>query len=86
MTFYISVVLLSNTFVEWDSICFALHGQVVNRYIDQGVAELVPGVLFVDEVQVLLFLQLLDHFIPFNRTSMSTFVVPHGVLVPACIL
>lgn len=24
--------------------------QVVNRYIDQGVAELVPGVLFVDEV------------------------------------
>ncbi len=59
---------------------------MVNRYIDQGVAELVPGVLFVDEVQVLLFLQLLDHFIPFNRTSMSTFVVPHGVLVPACVL
>lgn len=25
--------------------------KVVNRYIDQGVAELVPGVLFVDEVQ-----------------------------------
>lgn len=24
--------------------------QVVNRYIDQGVAELVPGVLFIDEV------------------------------------
>ena len=24
--------------------------KVVNRYIDQGVAELVPGVLFVDEV------------------------------------
>ena len=24
--------------------------QVVNKYIDQGVAELVPGVLFVDEV------------------------------------
>jgi DNA helicase TIP49 (TBP-interacting protein) len=28
--------------------------QVVNRYIDQGVAELVPGVLFVDEVQLTL--------------------------------
>ena len=28
-------------------------GQVVNRYIDQGVAELVPGVLFVDEVHML---------------------------------
>lgn len=27
--------------------------QVVNRYIDQGVAELVPGVLFVDEVHML---------------------------------
>ncbi|KAL9087877.1 MAG: hypothetical protein Q9165_006439 [Trypethelium subeluteriae] len=25
--------------------------KVVNRYIDQGVAELVPGVLFIDEVQ-----------------------------------
>jgi len=24
--------------------------KVVNRYIDQGVAELIPGVLFVDEV------------------------------------
>ena len=24
--------------------------KVVNRYIDQGVAELVPGVLFIDEV------------------------------------
>merc|ERR1711985_229998 len=27
--------------------------KVVNRYIDQGVAELVPGVLFIDEVHVL---------------------------------
>jgi DNA helicase TIP49 (TBP-interacting protein) len=27
--------------------------QVVNRYIDQGIAELVPGVLFVDEVHML---------------------------------
>jgi len=26
---------------------------VVNRYIDQGVAELVPGVLFIDEVHML---------------------------------
>jgi RuvB-like protein 1 len=25
----------------------------VNRYIDQGIAELVPGVLFVDEVHML---------------------------------
>lgn len=27
------------------------RSQVVNRYIDQGVAELVPGVLFIDEVR-----------------------------------
>ena len=26
--------------------------KVVNKYIDQGVAELVPGVLFVDEVNI----------------------------------
>jgi RuvB-like protein 1 (pontin 52) len=26
--------------------------RVVNRYIDQGVAELVPGVLFIDEVRI----------------------------------
>lgn len=25
--------------------------KVVNKYIDQGVAELVPGVLFIDEVR-----------------------------------
>jgi len=30
--------------------------RVVNRYIDQGVAELVPGVLFIDEVLPLSFL------------------------------
>ena len=27
--------------------------EVVNRYIDQGTAELVPGVLFIDEVHML---------------------------------
>jgi RuvB-like protein 1 (pontin 52) len=25
--------------------------KVVNKYIDQGIAELVPGVLFIDEVR-----------------------------------
>lgn len=29
---------------------FFFNWQVVNRYIDEGVAELVPGVLFIDEV------------------------------------
>jgi RuvB-like protein 1 (pontin 52) len=27
--------------------------KVVNRYIEQGVAELIPGVLFIDEVHML---------------------------------
>ena len=27
--------------------------KVVNRYIDQGIAELVPGVLFIDEVKII---------------------------------
>ena len=31
--------------------CDVYTPQVVNRYIDQGVAELVPGVLFIDEVR-----------------------------------
>lgn len=26
--------------------------KVVNKYIDQGIAELVPGVLFIDEVKI----------------------------------
>ena len=30
----------------------SLPCQVVNKYIDQGIAELVPGVLFIDEVHV----------------------------------
>jgi RuvB-like protein 1 (pontin 52) len=29
--------------------------KVVNKYIDQGIAELVPGVLFIDEVILGLF-------------------------------
>ncbi|XP_042974121.1 ruvB-like protein 1 [Carya illinoinensis] len=35
--------------------CYGLCSfvQVVNRYIDEGVAELVPGVLFIDEVHML---------------------------------
>ena len=27
--------------------------KIVNKYIDQGIAELVPGVLFIDEVHML---------------------------------
>ena len=27
--------------------------KVVNKYIDEGIAELVPGVLFIDEVHML---------------------------------
>lgn len=31
--------------------CGLISLQVVNRYVDEGVAELVPGVLFIDEVR-----------------------------------
>ena len=36
--------------------------KVVNKYIEQGVAELVPGVLFIDEVN-LFILRKFNHFI-----------------------
>jgi len=42
--------------------------KVVNRYIDQGVAELVPGVLFVDEVHMLD----IECFTYLNRSLEST--------------
>lgn len=50
--------------------------QVVNRYIDQGVAELVPGVLFVDEVHMLD----IECFTYLNRLVDST---PH---LPGCVM
>jgi RuvB-like protein 1 (pontin 52) len=42
--------------------------KVVNRYIDQGVAELVPGVLFIDEVHMLD----MECFTYLNRSLEST--------------
>mmetsp|Transcript_8996 Transcript_8996/g.11288 ORF Transcript_8996/g.11288 Transcript_8996/m.11288 type:complete len:212 (+) Transcript_8996:61-696(+) len=42
--------------------------KVVNRYIDQGVAELVPGVLFIDEVHMLD----IESFTYLNRALEST--------------
>jgi len=42
--------------------------KVVNKYIDQGVAELVPGVLFIDEVHMLN----LECFTYLNRALEST--------------
>ncbi|KAF2718455.1 ATP-dependent DNA helicase pontin [Polychaeton citri CBS 116435] len=43
--------------------------KVVNKYIDQGVAELVPGVLFIDEVHMLD----MECFTYLNRALESTF-------------
>merc|ERR1711977_688527 len=42
--------------------------KVVNRYIDQGIAELVPGVLFIDEVHMLD----IECFTYLNRAMEST--------------
>ena len=47
--------------------------KVVNRYIDQGVAELVPGVLFIDEVRSIRFTDILVLcLILTNRCTCST--------------
>lgn len=35
--------------------------KVVNKYIDQGIAELVPGVLFIDEVSLSLVVFIILH-------------------------
>merc|ERR1719451_163319 len=56
--------------------------KVVNRYIDQGIAELVPGVLFVDEVHMLD----IECFTYLNRALESTLapivgIAPHGIPV-----
>lgn len=45
------IVFMLTSCVLWPSRLSTV--QVVNRYIDQGVAELVPGVLFIDEVHML---------------------------------
>lgn len=42
--------------------------KVVNKYLDQGVAELVPGVLFIDEAHMLD----LECFTYLNRMMEST--------------
>lgn len=42
---------------------------MVNKYIDQGVAELVPGVLFVDEVRDLHVLHQYINGLFFNSST-----------------
>lgn len=49
--------------------------KVVNRYIEQGIAELVPGVLFIDEVHMLD----MECFTYLNRALEST-ISPHVIL------
>lgn len=49
--------------------------KVVNRYIEQGVAELVPGVLFIDEVHMLD----IECFTYLNRALESP-ISPHVIL------
>ncbi|GJY39889.1 putative reverse transcriptase domain-containing protein [Tanacetum coccineum] len=50
------------------------YDMVVNRYIDEGVAELIPGVLFIDEVQMLDIecFSYLNHAL---ESSLSTIVI-----------
>jgi RuvB-like protein 1 (pontin 52) len=46
--------------------------KVVNRYIDQGVAELVPGVLFIDEVRCHPLCRVNEQLTIVNRSICST--------------
>lgn len=48
--------------------------KVVNKYIDQGVAELVPGVLFIDEVRNPLILSPL----PPHKSQPTNIILPTG--------
>ena len=42
--------------------------QVVNKYIDEGIAELIPGVLFIDEVPYIVTSQSsVRHWLSFYR-------------------
>lgn len=44
--------------------------KVVNKYIEQGVAELVPGVLFVDEVCTFLVGRVFFYLLDITNTSL----------------
>ena len=50
ITYWTEVELQIWLALQINNILYILLLQVVNKYIDQGVAELVPGVLFIDEV------------------------------------
>lgn len=52
--------------------------KVVNRYIDQGVAELVPGVLFIDEVYFDSFLPIFKTLLSGNLHNNSLLTGPHA--------
>lgn len=46
--------------------------KVVNKYIDQGVAELIPGVLFIDEVKKLIF-YIYNHYFKVHMLDIECF-------------
>lgn len=45
-------IIVTNVFIPSEKLRLEIN-KVVDKYIDQGIAELVPGVLFVDEVHML---------------------------------
>ena len=52
--------------------------KVVNKYIDQGIAELVPGVLFIDEVHMLdieCFTYLHPGFLPVPKSFEKIYIL-----------
>ena len=54
MSIFLEIKCLQGTFICLISDKLRKEiNKVVNKYIDQGIAELVPGVLFIDEVHML---------------------------------
>ena len=52
--------------------------KVVNKYIDEGIAELVPGVLFIDEASAIIFS--IASYAPVHRYQILKFP-PHTIWV-----
>ncbi|NXK55869.1 RUVB1 protein, partial [Chauna torquata] len=80
--FYIDVMVSRINQEMQKPLRYKLRGEinkVVNKYIDQGIAELVPGVLFVDEVHML-DIELADPFLfGFSFRGTEDVVSPHGI-------
>jgi len=56
--------------------------KVVDKYIEQGVAELIPGVLFIDEVSLCSCLESPSSLVRFRLISFSMIYAISQILIP----